>query len=74
LQGIDIEPWFIVTYSAGLITNVLGATEDAGFGPGKHMAVPGFEPDLGLGILVMAIYAVVFFTLAMTISLKRTME
>jgi ABC-type transport system involved in multi-copper enzyme maturation permease subunit len=74
LQGIDVEPWFVVTYSAGLITDVLGATGDAGFGPGKHMAVPGFEPDLGLGILVMAIYSLVLFTHAMTVSLKRTME
>ena len=74
LQGIDVEPWFVVTYSAGLITEVLGATGDAGFGPGKHMTVPGFEPDLGLGILVMAVYSLVLFTLAMTVSLKRTME
>ena len=73
-QGIDIEPWFIVTYSAGLITKVLGATDDAGFGPGKHMAVPGFEPDLGLGIMVMAVYALVLFALAMSVSIKRTME
>lgn len=74
LQGIDIEPWFLVTYSAGLITDVLGTGEEVGFGPGKHMAVSGFEPDLGVGILIMAAYILIFMMTGMIISTRRTME
>jgi hypothetical protein len=38
------------------------------------MSVPGFEPDLTTGVVVMILYAITFFALAMRVSVKRTME
>ena len=70
---VDVEPWFIVTYSAGLITEGLGET---GFGPGGHDGFnsEGFLPDLYVGIGVMMAYTIIFFASSIFIANRKGME
>src|SRR5512136_1261937 len=53
---LDQEPWFIVTYSGGLITSVLGASRVSM--PGHGDMVQQFTPSFGEGVAVMVAYAV----------------
>jgi ABC-2 type transport system permease protein len=76
LQLADVEPWFIVTYSAGLMTNVLAVTASTG-GPGQGPAGgfgAGFEPDFYVGIIVMVAYIMIFLVLSLIIANRRRME
>ena len=72
--SLDAEPWFIVTYSADLISNVLGEASSGGFGPGRHFGSLVFEPDFGVGIGVMTAYAVGFFSISAVIANRKSME
>lgn len=66
------EPWFIVTYSSDLITNVLGVSSSLGFGRGEGPStLPAFTPHLGVGIAVMVAYAIVCFAAGMALALRR---
>jgi ABC-2 type transport system permease protein len=67
-----IEPWFIVTYSAGLITNVLGAIS-IGAGRGDS-SINNFQPHLAVGIVVMFVYTVVFCLAGIWIANRKSME
>ena len=73
VRFVDVEPWFIVTYSAGLITEGLG---DVGFGPGRHdgFASESFSPDLYVGIGVMMAYTIIFFVSSIFIANRKGME
>jgi ABC-2 type transport system permease protein len=77
LQLADVEPWFIVTYSAGLMTNVLAVTTLTGGpgqgGPGGGFG-PGFEPDFYVGIAVMVAYIMIFLVMSLIIANRRRME
>ncbi|MCJ7521583.1 MAG: ABC transporter permease [Dehalococcoidia bacterium] len=74
LQFTDIEPWFIVTYSSGLITEALGGIDFA-FGPGGHgINSLDFTPDLNVGIMVMIAYTIIFFVSGMVVANKRSVE
>lgn len=73
LALVDVEPWFIVTYSAGLITAVLGVG-DLGLGPGGHSPVSIFTPDLYLGIAVMTAYAVILFASSIVAASRKSLE
>ena len=67
---LNREPWFIVTYSGGLITDVLGVA--SGFGTGPHGdAMQQFTPTFGKGIAVMVTYAVVCLAGAMAIAVRK---
>jgi len=70
---VDVEPWFIVTYSAGLITEGLG---EAGFGPGAHdgFASESFSPDLYVGIGVMMAYTIIFLVSSIAVANRKSME
>lgn len=71
----DVEPSFIVTYSSGLITDVLGT--EGGIvsgGPGSELAAGNFEPDLYDGIGVMIAYSLVLLLLGISIANRRRME
>jgi ABC-2 type transport system permease protein len=73
LTMLEIEPWFIVTYSGELITSVL----DVGSlftGPGGRFRLQAFSPDFGPGIAVMAAYTVVGFVGSIMIANRKSME
>ncbi|MCK4444603.1 MAG: ABC transporter permease [Thermoplasmata archaeon] len=75
LQLADVEPWFLVTYSSDLMTNVLG-TSSGGFGqngPGGHFT-GGFSPDFYVGVGVMIAYAVSLFLISIGLANRREME
>jgi ABC-type transport system involved in multi-copper enzyme maturation permease subunit len=74
-----IDPWFILTHSAGLISNVLGFSGGGvGFGPDNlrvrvSLGV-GFTPEFYLGIAVMTAYSIIFFLAGVVISNRKMME
>jgi len=72
LSATEIEPWFIVTYSSGLISNVVG---EGGFmiGPGRDFGT-AFEPSLGTGLIVMLAYTIIGFIVSMIIANRKSME
>jgi len=67
---LESEPWFIVTYSANLITTVLGTTSRLPMGPHGDI-VQQFTPKLGTGIAVMATYAVACLAAGMAIAVRK---
>ncbi len=69
---VEVEPWYILTYSAGLITNVFVGTTPIGGGPGGQMGQ--FSPDFYSGLTVMVAYTLILFFLAVFIASKRRME
>ena len=74
LMVIDVEPWFIVTYSADLITSIFGRQTFQG--PQGHGEGPGFTiytADFTTGVMVMVVYAVVLFILGIIIANRREM-
>jgi ABC-2 type transport system permease protein len=72
LSTTEVEPWFIVTYSAGLISSVVG---EGGFmmGPGRAFGAV-FEPSLGTGLIVMFTYTIIGFIGSMAIANRRNVE
>ena len=73
LVSVDIEPWFIVTYSAGLISTVLGDVSPA-VGPGHGPFEEAFEPAFGVGIGIMMAYTIIAFLGSMKIANSKSME
>jgi len=72
LTRVNQEPWFIVTYSAGLITSVLGTSSSLGFGRGEgESTLAAFTPHLGVGIAVMVAYAFIGFVAGMAIAIRK---
>ena len=69
MTRLEAEPWFIVTYSANLVTTVLGVSSSVHMGP-RHMAQQ-FTPTLGTGIAVMVTYAIVGLAAGMRTALRR---
>lgn len=69
----DIEPWYMITYSSGLITNVLGVESE----PNPHdeeLNLTRFTPDLYTGIAVMFAYTIILLLFSIIIANRRTME
>lgn len=71
-SATDIEPWFIVSYSAGLISNVVGEGS-IGMGPGGHFEGV-YDPSLGTGLIVMFAYTIIGFITSMVIADRRNVE
>lgn len=75
LMRVEQEPWFIVTYSADLITDVLGVSSSLPFGPGEeeaeHVWMLTFNPDFGVGIAVMVAYAIVGLVSGMALAIRK---
>lgn len=72
LMFADVDPWFLVTHSADLVTNVLG--ESGGLtapGPGSDVSS---SPDFYEGAAVMAAYAIGFFIAGLGIANRKKME
>ncbi len=72
LSRASVEPWFIVTYSAGLISNVVGEGASI-IGPGREM-VSSFEPALGTGIIIMLAYTVLGFISSMIFINRKSVD
>jgi ABC-2 type transport system permease protein len=70
---LKVEPWFIVTYSAGLITNVLGVAS-IGASNGGGMGIEDFQPHLAVGIVIMFVYTAVFFFTGTWIANRKSIE
>ncbi len=70
LTRLDQEPWFIVTYSANLIPNVIGATSSLGPG-GDNAGIPTFEPAFGLGMAIMVAYAAVGLAGGLVMAIRK---
>ena len=72
LMRVNQEPWFIVTYSANLIRDVLGVSSSLPFGPGEHgFDFTAFKPHFGVGIAVMMAYAIVGLAGGIFVALRR---
>jgi hypothetical protein len=50
---------------------VLGVSGSPGFGPQEHFASTKFKPDLGVGIEVMVVYAIVGLVSGMVMALRK---
>jgi ABC-2 type transport system permease protein len=72
LMRADVEPWFLVTYSANLISSVFGEGGVGFIGPGRSESV--FEPTLGIGILIMFAYTIICLVSGMIIANRRGLE
>ncbi len=70
----EVDPWFIVTHDGDLITNVLGAGNGGGFGPGHGFNLTTFEPELWSGIGVMSAYTIILFLIGIVFANRRRME
>lgn len=73
MMQLNVEPWFIVTYPAGLITDVLGATS-IGTSSGGGPNIDKFQPTFGVGIAVIVVYAIVLFLAGTWIANRKNME
>jgi ABC-type transport system involved in multi-copper enzyme maturation permease subunit len=73
LTILEIEPWFIVTYSGELITSVLGG-RNLFTGPGGRISIETYSPEFGTGIAIMAAYTVVGFLAGIMIANRKGME
>jgi ABC-2 type transport system permease protein len=74
LRGVDLEPWFLITYSSKLIQDVLLVQNAVAYGPGRHSNAGVFEPDFMLGVMVMTAYTVLFFIASIMIACRKGME
>jgi ABC-2 type transport system permease protein len=77
LSIAEVDPWFLVTHSAGLITDVFNLPSAGGFGPGQGPGGSGafvtFVPEFYLGITVMATYAIIPFLVGLVIANGKQM-
>jgi len=74
LKTVSVDPWFIVTNGADLITNVLGQSA-GGFGPGKEIGTGNtITPDFDVGVLVIFGYALSLFWASLIFANRRKME
>ncbi len=69
---VDVEPWFLVTYSAGLITGVLGLPVEM-HGPGAE-GMAALQPEFYTGFAVMLAYIIILILLSLVFASRRKME
>ncbi len=74
LRAAEIDPWFILTYNNGLITDVLRTSNDAGSFFAQRGNSIIFEPDLWIGIGVMLAYTGILFFTGTVLADRRKME
>ena len=70
---LEVEPWFIVTYSGELISSVLGEG-NLFTGPGGRVTLRTFSPDFASAIAVMAAYTAVGLVASIMIANRKSME
>lgn len=69
---VEVEPWYIVTYSAGLITDVFASTTAMSGSADSQFAQ--YSPDFYVGLAVMAVYTLILFFAGLWFSIERRME
>ncbi len=77
LSIAEVDPWFLVTHSSSLITDVMNVASSGGFGPGNEHDVgslTSFSPDFYEGIWVMLTYTIGFFVAGLTMANRKKME
>jgi ABC-2 type transport system permease protein len=66
----NVEPWFSITYGAGIVANILTVpypehynpnTLGTGTGPGSRLRIPAYNATVTEGLVILAIY---FFVMA----------
>ena len=67
-----IEPWFSITYGAGIVSNVLtvpypAAKTVASFGAGGRFSVASFNATIPEGLLILGVYFVVMAVLGLVL-------
>ena len=70
---VNVEPWFLVTYSSGLITDVfsgIGTTMTIEMGGGGD-EITMYSPQFNLGIIMMVLYAVGLYLVSIFITMRR---
>ena len=75
LKMVDVEPWFLVSYSSDLITTTLGLAQ-SGFSPGRNAMgnSTNFEPDFLTGNLIMFAYTIVFLIAGLFLANRRRLD
>jgi len=59
---VNIEPWFVLTYGAGIVGNVLMSTYPAHYipapttGPGARFAIPSYNATIPEGLVILVAY------------------
>jgi ABC-2 type transport system permease protein len=76
LQMVDVEPWFVVTYSARLmITEGFSSASSEGFSHFlEAFRSSSYSPDLYIGIGVMIAYSMLFFICGLFIANNKPMD
>ncbi|PTD93346.1 hypothetical protein C9439_08010 [archaeon SCG-AAA382B04] len=74
LTMVEVEPWFLLSYYEGFITDVLDGVVSTGFGPRSREFAAGFAPDFYHGIYVILGYTIFLFILGLYFANKRRME
>ncbi len=76
LQLVDVDPWFMVTHPASLITDVLGVQGFNRMRPGPAGNIAGldtFTPEFYQGVSVMMAYAIIPFLISIFIADRKEM-
>ena len=74
LKIVEIEPWFLISYYQGFITDVFGLVQSVPSGPPDSVFGITFTPDFYVGILVLIGYTVVLFIMSLFAACRRRME
>ena len=74
LKLVEVEPWFLISYYEGFITDVFGLVETFGGGPPDGFISVTFTPDFYLGILILIAYTLILFLMSLFASCRRRME
>lgn len=69
---VDVEPWYILTYFEGLITDVFVGAPSIGGGP--EGGAGQFSPDFYTGLTVMILYTLGLFFVGVFVANRRRME
>lgn len=69
----EIEPWFIVTYSASLITDFFGLPIQMGPSEGMR-GFTMYRPDFATGVEVMVVYGTILFIKSIIIAVTKDVE
>jgi ABC-2 type transport system permease protein len=71
LRIVEIDPWFIVTHSAGLVTDIFALPSPFAGSPGPWANYEIFQPEFYLGVAVMVAYAVAFMVAGFIIADRK---
>jgi len=76
LQVVDVDPWYMVTFQADLITDVLnvGGGFSTGPGDGPSGVTFGYSPEFDDGVMVMVAYTLVSFVASLVLAVRKKME